>query len=313
MINTIQAAYGKWPSILPALGISQDHLHGKHCACPLCPDGGKDRFRFANTNGKGEWFCNQCGNGDGFDLIQKINNWDFKTTAKEVDKIVGDFKPTPLVKKKTPEQARNELNRIRKRCQPISQDIINYLNGRGINQETIDALSKDVSAVQGLEYWKSGNMTSRYSAMACKVKKMGKPITYHITYIDKSKKADVSSPRKIMTPTEKLTGACVELFEHEHVLGVAEGIETAMSAYQMFGVPTWATLNANNMEQFIIPAGVKTLWIFGDNDESLTGQRAAETLERKSRYQGFDVVRIIPTDTGCDWNDVLIKDLAESK
>jgi len=40
------------------------------------------------------------------------------------------------------------------------------------------------------------------------------------------------------------TGAAVRLMAHEDVLGIAEGIETAMSASILFNVPCWAALNA---------------------------------------------------------------------
>jgi hypothetical protein len=35
----------------------------RHQACPVC--GGSDRFRFDDKEGRGTWFCNQCGAGDG--------------------------------------------------------------------------------------------------------------------------------------------------------------------------------------------------------------------------------------------------------
>ena len=62
-------AQGRWQGILAELGLS-DYLSGKHGPCPIC--GGKDRFRWDNKGGNGTYFCNQCGAGDGFKLLQEF-------------------------------------------------------------------------------------------------------------------------------------------------------------------------------------------------------------------------------------------------
>ncbi|WP_308538738.1 primase-helicase zinc-binding domain-containing protein, partial [uncultured Pantoea sp.] len=59
--DAASAARGQWPRILPALGVKV--VKNRHAACPVC--GGKDRFRFDDKEGRGTWFCNQCGAGDG--------------------------------------------------------------------------------------------------------------------------------------------------------------------------------------------------------------------------------------------------------
>ena len=66
--QTVRTATGQWPVILPALGIALQP-NGKPQPCPTC--GGKDRFRFDNQDGRGTWFCNQCGAGDGLNLVEK--------------------------------------------------------------------------------------------------------------------------------------------------------------------------------------------------------------------------------------------------
>ena len=42
----------------------------RHQACPVC--GGSDRFRFDDKEGRGTWFCNQCGAGDGLKLVESV-------------------------------------------------------------------------------------------------------------------------------------------------------------------------------------------------------------------------------------------------
>ena len=64
------AARGRWPDMLPSLGIPAETLTDRHHACPGC--GGKDRFRFDDKNGDGTWICGGGGEriaGDGFALL----------------------------------------------------------------------------------------------------------------------------------------------------------------------------------------------------------------------------------------------------
>ncbi|HGN2971857.1 TPA: DUF927 domain-containing protein [Proteus mirabilis] len=58
-----------------------------HTACPHC--GGKDRFRFDNKDGNGTFICNQCGSGDGLDLVQRVLGVSVTEAAKEVANIIG--------------------------------------------------------------------------------------------------------------------------------------------------------------------------------------------------------------------------------
>ncbi|WP_173981917.1 toprim domain-containing protein, partial [Magnetospirillum sp. SS-4] len=59
-------------------------------------------------------------------------------------------------------------------------------------------------------------------------------------------------------------------------LGIAEGIETALSAWAIFGIPTWAALSAGGMRQWQWPEGLRRVTIFADAGDA--GQQAATTL-----------------------------------
>ncbi|WP_109401864.1 DUF927 domain-containing protein [Proteus terrae] len=83
--DIVKASQGRWLYILTNLGITVPDNH-KHGACPKC--GGKDRFRFDDKNGKGTWFCNQCGHGDGLDLVKLVTGKETKTACQEVSKII---------------------------------------------------------------------------------------------------------------------------------------------------------------------------------------------------------------------------------
>lgn len=78
-------ANGQWQNILSNLG-AEVPLN-THTACPHC--GGKDRFRFDNKDGNGTFICNQCGSGDGLDLVQRVLGVSVTEAAKEVAGMIG--------------------------------------------------------------------------------------------------------------------------------------------------------------------------------------------------------------------------------
>ncbi|EIZ2106328.1 toprim domain-containing protein [Salmonella enterica] len=87
-----QAATGRWPDVLAGLNISIPDSPRKHAPCPVC--GGKDRFRF-DDGGRGSFICNQCGAGDGLDLIQKVHNCNATEAAVMVADVLSiDYRAT---------------------------------------------------------------------------------------------------------------------------------------------------------------------------------------------------------------------------
>lgn len=84
-------------------------------------------------------------------------------------------------------------------------------------------------------------------------------------------------------------------------IGLAEGIETALSASVLFGLPCWATLGTERFALVAIPPTVTQLLLFLDNDR---GGRRAEALARIS-HRGISIEAIYPRRAGADWNDVV--------
>jgi putative DNA primase/helicase len=87
------------------------------------------------------------------------------------------------------------------------------------------------------------------------------------------------------------------------ILGIAEGIETALSAAVLNGIPVWAALTTSLLSKFEPPPGILRLRVFADRDEA--GLAAATHL--MERLQGRVALEIrIPTAPAKDWNDVLL-------
>jgi putative DNA primase/helicase len=85
-------------------------------------------------------------------------------------------------------------------------------------------------------------------------------------------------------------------------LGLAEGIESALSASQLTGVPCWATLGAQRLDAINLPSGIRRVHLFPDNDNA--GRTAAERAKLRYSNQLLPVRTWWPPD-GQDWNDVL--------
>ena len=91
-------------------------------------------------------------------------------------------------------------------------------------------------------------------------------------------------------------------------LGLAEGIESALSAMQLFGIPCWATLGNERFGLVAIPESVRELILFIDNDAggALAEERALKAYASPDRV----IHSRVPTSPGFDWNDELKSRLA---
>lgn len=111
-------------------------------------------------------------------------------------------------------------------------------------------------------------------------------------------------PRKL-TLGPMLNGA-VDLHPPRDVLGIAEGIETALAARQMFRIPTWACLGAHRLGKVRIPDGVDQVWIFADN--GAVGRREAYNAADIYEGKGLSVIVRPPDGDYADHNDWLLAD-----
>jgi putative DNA primase/helicase len=153
--------------------------------------------------------------------------------------------------------------------------------------------------------WHAEERTN-YPGMLAKVMAPdGRPTNVHRTYLsEQGGKAPVEEPRLMMAGTV-CKGAAVRLGRPvAGVLGIAEGIETALSAAALFGVPCWAALNASLLKSWIAPAGISEVIVFADNDDDFTGQDAAYALARRLSREGLRARVEVPEEIGLDWNDV---------
>ena len=99
-------------------------------------------------------------------------------------------------------------------------------------------------------------------------------------------------------------GGAVQMGDATRQLGLAEGVESALSAFDLFGVPCWATLGSDRFGQISLPASVEELVLFLDRDR---GGRRAEALAREA-FSHLKIKVRLPRRRGADWNDVLLEE-----
>jgi putative DNA primase/helicase len=131
-------------------------------------------------------------------------------------------------------------------------------------------------------------------------------VAVHRTFLDPRSAwiADLPLPKRALG---RLGQGAVRLHPpRDGLLGLAEGIETAMAATELTGVPCWAALGTERFSHVALPASVKRLILFLDND---AGGRRAEKLAREThRGTGTEIEARYPKAGGADWNDVLLQD-----
>jgi hypothetical protein len=188
---------------------------------------------------------------------------------------------------------------------PVEQ----YLVNRGLAVPVTDALRY----VPRLDYWHDGGVVGSYPAMLAAVTSQdGGLLAIHRTYLtDDGHKAPVMAAKKLTATAGPLAGASIKIGapaprpDGRLGLGVAEGIETAIAAAILSGVPTWSCVSAHGLAAFELPSGVHHLYVMGDRDESGTGQKAAAALAGRAEAAGLSLRVLLPDAVG-DWADELV-------
>jgi putative DNA primase/helicase len=110
-------------------------------------------------------------------------------------------------------------------------------------------------------------------------------------------------------------GSAIRLFPPAERMGIAEGIETALSAAILNGgLPVWAAGDAGGVAKWIAPRVCRVVDIFADRDKPRfapqwrpegQGMHDARTLQRRMRESGRDARIWLPDEGFGDFADIL--------
>lgn len=203
--------------------------------------------------------------------------------------------------------AENEqrIARLRAACVPLvpGDPVTLYLKHRGF--AGVWPLPDCLRYAPRLVYWHDDGSTSIHPGMVAPlVAPDGRVVALHRTYLTRDgRKAAVPSVRKLTKTCGPLAGAAIPLFKPQRgLVGVAEGIETVLSARLASGVPTVAAYSASLLATWQWPSSVHRIVIFADHDRA--GLEAADTLRARALRAGLQVKTLTPSEPGTDWADV---------
>lgn len=354
--NVLEDAHGRWLEIFQhvAPGVFDEAIKrlGSHVRCPI--HGGAADFRFVEVGSKkgsstaecGVAFCT-CGYyKNGFDVLQKVTSCSFSELLHNVHGYLhqeagrgAGVQVSRAAEREVPALSREKvLSRLRRLWNPADalDDATPYYRLRGISEQTLSCV-RSIRVAPRLPYFDAKKMMGTWPALLGLMRaSSGEPVAVHRTWLSKNRKSKLALKRpgqKEPLPAKKLTqcpiggaaGAAIRLFDVQgDTLGIAEGMETAMSAYQLSSegyfnaslglstTPVWACYSKDNLANFELPpeliGKVRRIVIFTDNDLNGAGvkasRKAAEVLRK--RYHGLEVQYPAPSEPG-DWNDVLMQ------
>ena len=195
------------------------------------------------------------------------------------------------------------MRAIWRRATPPSKNgpVLNYLKSR--------LKGRDMGvrpAIREAKVWHADAKAMLWCMVSQIVTPEARVANLHLTFLTSDgQRANVSPDKRVMRG-DIPAGSSVRLSKGAAVMGIAEGIETALSCEAMFGVPVWSAVNGVILAKWQPPEITKKVIIFADNDLNYTGQSKAYALANALVIKrGCEVEVRLPPRAGTDWNDEL--------
>jgi DNA primase len=265
-----------------------------------CPLHGEKTPSFKVGASRQTYHCFGCGaKGDAIDFVAAIERVSKGEAIKRLREIVGDEKAKPArpAERPPPPDARAEKNR--ERAQEIWRQT-----------ETVpDGLPFDyLTRRRGITVW-DGDRLRWHPACpwqggtaGCIVACVNDHATSYTTAIWRIRPTmDGPIERRGLGPVKH--NAARLFWASGNELLIAEGVEDALAAHALTGLPAWAALSAGNMAELILPERFREVTIFADADTVGIGHAAA--LARRLQREGR-VVRLRRPRWAKDANDILL-------
>ncbi|WP_270804414.1 DUF927 domain-containing protein [Aeromonas sp. QDB66] len=299
--DVVAAACGNWPELLAAVGIDTPS-RGKHGPCPVC--GGSDRFRLDDKGGRGTWICNQCGAGDGLDLVGKVTGKSAKEAAELVAPLVGlsagGLDPAERERihqqqhakaeqeRKRGEQQRQKAARraaaIMRSCEPGQAPYLVHKRLRW----PCGALNRQVIAVGALTF-------PAGSLVVPLIDEAGELVNVQLID-DRGGKSYLAGGRK---------AGAFHRIEGGELVAVVEGYSTGLSVHLASGATVYCAMDCGNLA--VVAAIARRqhpearILLCGDNDADTQGNPGKTKAEHAAAAIGGLVA--LPPEFSGDWND----------
>ncbi|MGY5392777.1 primase-helicase zinc-binding domain-containing protein [Acinetobacter sp. NigerLNRRAM0016] len=255
------AAQGKWADLIfPSFGIEVQRK--KKTPCPAC--GGRDRFWYDDKNGNGDYFCQQCGPGDGLSLIEKTcTRFTFPQVVSEVASVLGLSASSTITDedrarwaKEREIRKKEQLERERKRQEQIARkaegmfrsayqgEFSQYLKSKQVDKDPKIKISHDGNLLIPAIDFMDGKIWNLQTIEPDGTK-------YFI-------KGDTNDSGEWETGGGRMGGLGFMIGEVQpdlyrpHYIGLAEGYSTGMSTYMASAIPVAIAFVANNLPKVAV-------------------------------------------------------------
>lgn len=276
---------------------------GKGDRFGLCPFHEEKTGSFSVNDRKGFFHCFGCNaHGDLLDWWQRIDGMSFADAAERLRREAGAHPVSEAEHTPQPDRdgAKRELRAraIWNEAKPIGGTIAEtYLRQARKIRCALPACLRFHPALRCGRPDEPDVLPAMVAAVA---NLAGAVVAVQRTFLapDGSGKAAIENPKRSLG---SIARGAVCLAQAGAVVGLAEGIETGLSAMELFHVPVWCALGSN-LAGIRLPRGVRQVAIFADR--GATGEAAAEKARELLRLQGRKVTVRFPA-IGKDFNDEL--------
>ena len=148
-----------------------------------------------------------------------------------------------------------------------------------------------------------GKLAAFRPAMLAAIHEDDRLVALQRTFLDAQeprRARDLAHPRRSLAQPGR---GAVLLAAATEALGLAEGVESALSAMILLGIPVWATLGSERFPHVAVPQTVTRLILLPDNDRA--GRIGAAKASEVHVLPGRTIETIWPPAGFNDWNDVL--------
>jgi putative DNA primase/helicase len=278
--------------------------HDSRCDCPL-----HRGHSLCIANGRDGKLLIKCWGGcDGREIFNELCSMGLISGRPDVA-----YENESELRRRREAETKAEIERLRRRIaaardlyrrskDAVGTPVQTYLCSRGITGPIPPVL-------RFLQHCPHRNGRYYPAIVAPIVNVVGEQVGVHKTCLlpNGSSKADL--PKKEQRETcGPMKGGAVRLAPYRPGAGllIGEGIESTLSAMQLFGLPGWAAICAPGIEALELPPEVRSIVIAADNDVNGVGQRAALSAQERWTAERRSVRMLFPPNPGEDFNDVLL-------
>ena len=294
------AACGHWPELLAAVGIDIPR-RGKHGPCPVC--GGRDRFRLDDKGGRGTWICNQCGSGDGLDLVCRVLSTTPKAAAELLAPLVGlsagglDTAESERIRQQQQAKADQDRKRSEQQRQKaarraaaivgdVARGVSPYLTAKGL--EWPQATINRTLIREGGENFPAGSLVI--------------PLTNEAGALVNVQLIRADGTKRYLAGGQK--AGAFHRIEGGELVAICEGHATGLSVHLAIGATVYCAMDCGNLAAVAQIARRQhpkaRILLCGDNDEHTQGNPGKTKAEHAATAIGARVA--LPPVHG-DWND----------